>query len=157
MKKRITITVIVLVVMVFFIIPLTKAIFKNAATTAGTLTAATWSVELNQTGLSDSVTLISGVDTQTYTLKVRNDSEVDIVYDIEISNVPSGVKIKIDQDVNYETPDANNKITFTDAGSIAYSVNGTENTHTLTFTSEVGTAVVSNRQLTVKVIAKQDI
>ena len=156
-KNKIIAVCFVLVGMAFLVIPFTRAIFKSLGGTTKTVTTAAWSVSLNQTGLSDSVSIVSGVDTQTYTLKVRSNSEVDVVYDIEIENVPAGVKIKLDQRLDYETPDSNNKITFTDAGTLSYSSQGGENTHILTFASDVGTAAVSNRQLTVNVIAQQDI
>ncbi len=154
MKKRIIIVAVVLGI-AFFVIPLTRAIFKSSGSSTKTLSTATWEVSLNQTGLSDSVTLISGVDTQTYTLKVRSDSEVDAVYAIEIGNIPTGVKIKLDSNQNFEAPDVNNKITFNNAGTLLYSPQGSENTHTLTFMSETGTAAVSNRTLTVNVIIQQ--
>ena len=156
MKKRYLIYIcFVFVMVVFLVIPLTKAIFKSQAASTGAVTTAEWDVSLTQISETNNVTLISGTDTQVYSLKVSSESEVDVIYAIEIGNVPAGVKIKLDQRQNYETPDANNKITFSNAGSIVYSPQGGENTHILTFTSESGTPVVSNRQLTVKVIVQQ--
>ncbi len=156
MKKRILLYIYFILIMVIFLaMPLTRAIFKNTASSTKSATTAEWSVSLAQVSETNNVTLVSGTDTQVYSLKVSSESEVDVTYAIEIGNVPSGVKIKLDQRQNYETPDVNNKITFSNAGSIVYSPQGGENTHILTFTSESGTPVVSNIPLTVKVIAQQ--
>ena len=158
MKKRNLLLIsIVFVASIFLVVPFTKAIFKSISSSTETIDTAEWNVSLTQMSETNNVTLISGVDTQVYSLKVSSESEVNVVYAIEIGNVPAGVKIKLDDRQNYETPDANNKIVFSNAGSITYSLLGGENTHVLTFTSDPGTAVVSNRQLTVKVIAQQDI
>jgi hypothetical protein len=152
-RNKIIICLSILIVVSIFI-PLSVAIFKTTANTSGTLSTAAWDVSLNQTGINNNITLISGVDTQTFTLKVRSNSEVDAIYSIEVGNIPSGVEIKLDNG-NFVTP-TNNKITFTNAGTILYSSNNKENTHTLTFRSNIGTATVSNRSLTVDVIIEQE-
>ena len=156
-KRSFIITSFIFMVVALLVIPFSKAIFKSSAGATKTINAAAWDVSLTQMSATNNVTLVSGTGTQTYSLKVSSESEVDVIYAIVVENVPSGVKIKLDDRQNYETPDANNKITFSNAGSITYSPQGGENTHVLTFTSDPGTQVVSNRQLTVKVIAKQDI
>ena len=145
------------VVAIFLLVPLSNAVYKRLATSAKSVSASEWSVTLTQMSANNNVTLVSGSGTQTYSLKVRSESEVNVIYDIEIGNIPAGVKIKLDQNQNYETPDQNNKIIFTDAGSIAYSSQGGEQTHVLTFTTAPGTQLVYNRQLTVKVIAQQEL
>lgn len=156
MKKRILLYIYFILIMVIFLaMPLTRAIYKSSSSSSKTATTAEWNVSLTQVSATNNVTLISGTDTQVYSLKVSSESEVDVTYAIEIGNIPSGVKIKLDQRQNYETPDSNNKITFSNAGTIVYSPQGGENTHTLTFTSDPGTQVASNIQLAVKVIAQQ--
>ena len=155
MNKKNVIIAIVIIGIVSLFIPLTSAIFKSSGNSEKAISAASWEVSLNQTGLSDSVTLIAGVDTQTYTLKVRSNSEVDATYAVEIGNVPTGVKIKLGENGEYKSPDANGKILFPNAGTILYSSQQKENTHTLYFTSEAGTTPVSNRTFTVHVIIQQ--
>lgn len=145
----------IFLMIVVLLVPLTSSILKNSASSTGSATTAEWNVSLTRLSETNNVTLISGTNTQTYSLKVSSESEVDVTYAIEISNVPSGVKIKLDQRQIYETPDVNNKITFSNAGSILYSSQGGENTHILTFTSDPGTQVASNIELGVKVIAQQ--
>ena len=158
MKKRFLVYLcFACVVTIFLLVPLSTAIYKRLATSARSVTTSEWSVTLTPLSSSNNVTLVSGEGTQTYSLKVRSESEVNVVYDIEIGNIPAGVKIKLDDNQNYQTPDANNKIVFTDAGSIAYSSQGGEQTHVLTFTSDPGTQLVYNRQLSVKVIAQQEV
>lgn len=156
MKQRYLVYIcLVFIMAIFLVIPLTRAVLKSSAVSSKTATAAEWNVSLTQVSTTNNVTLISGTDTQVYSLKVSSESEVAVTYAIEIGNIPSGVKIKLDQRQNYETPDSNNKITFSNAGTIVYSPQGGENTHTLTFTSDPGTQVASNIQLAVKVIVQQ--
>lgn len=140
-------------IMGLLLIPLSNAIFNSSANSSKTLTTAAWSVSLNQTGISNDISIISGVDTQDFTLKVRSNSEVDAKYSIVIGNIPSGVEISLDGGT-YATP-SNGTITFTNAGTILYSSNNKENTHTLTFRSNTGTLPVTNRELTVDVIVEQ--
>lgn len=156
-KNNLVVICLVIAIVMVLVIPFSKAVFKSLGNSTSTIATADWDVSLNQTGLSDEVVLTSGVDTQTYTLKVRSNSEVNVEYAIEIGNVPSGVKIKLDERANYESPDENNVVRFSDAGTILYSSEEKENTHVLTFTSEVGTSAVADRQLTVKVIVQQEI
>ena len=152
-KKHTIIVGLFIGIMGLLLIPLSNAIFNSSANTSKSLTTAAWSVSLNQTGISNNVSIVSGVDTQDFTLKVRSNSEVDAKYAIVIGNIPTGVEISLDGG-NYETP-SSGTITFTNAGTIFYSSNNKENTHTLTFKSNTGTTPVSNRELTVDVIIEQ--
>ena len=140
---------------IFFAVPFSKAIYKSLISSNGTLTTAVWDVSLNQTGVNNNISLVAGGNTQEYTLNVRSNSEVDAIYSIEVGNVPSGVEIKL-YNGNFVSP-TNNKITFTNAGTILYSSNNKENTHTLTFRSSSQASAVSNRELTVDVIIEQEL
>ena len=152
-KKNKIIICLSIMIAVFLFIPLSVAVFKITAGTSETFTAAVWNVSLNQTGIDNNVTLTVGEDTEEYTLKVRSNSEVDAVYTIEVGNIPSGVEVKLDSG-SYVTP-TNNKVTFTNAGTILYSSNNKENTHTLTFKSSSGVTPVSNQSVTVDVTIQQ--
>lgn len=152
-KKHTIIVGLSIGIMGLLLIPFSNAIFNSSANSSKTLTTAAWSVSLNQTEISNDISIISGVDTQDFTLKVRSNSEVDAKYSIVIGNIPSGVEISLDGGT-YATP-SNGTITFANAGTILYSSNNKENTHTLTFRSNTGTTPVTNRELTVDVIVEQ--
>ena len=152
MKKKI-ILAIVIIGIVSLIIPFTKAKFKSSTAVNKQLATATWDVSLNQTGINNNITLVAGGASQSYTLKVRSDSEVDVVYSIVIGNIPSGVQASING-TDYQTP-VDGTVTFTNAGAILYSSQNKENTHTIYLKSSSGTASISNRQLTVDVVVKQ--
>ena len=154
-KKKILILILIFISLVFvsLSVPFSKAIFKSLGSSTSNMTASKWEVSLNQTGINNNVSLVSGVGTEDFTLKVRSNSEVDAKYSIVIGNIPSGVEISLDGG-NYATP-TDGTITFTNAGTILYSSNNKEKTHTLTFRTGTGTSTVSNRELTVDVIIEQ--
>ena len=55
--------------------------------------------------------MVIGNTTQTYIVKVTSQSETQAAYSIVLSNVPSYLHAKLDNDVNYQNP-VNNTITF---------------------------------------------
>ena len=135
-----------------FCIPSSLGIYKRSTTTVETLNLADWSVDLDQTGVTGSVQIIEG-DTNggTYTLNVVSDSEVDVIYDIIVSNIPTGVQVKLD--TGAYAPE-NSSVTFSNAGIILYSGSRT-NTHTLTFRGVSGASFVNNQEVTINVVAEQ--
>lgn len=154
MKKRTIILIILIIgVIASLVIPMSRALFKNKATSNANLLSAVWNVSLNQTGIDNSISVVSGLNSQTYTLKVRSNSEVDAKYSIVIGNISNGVEVSLDG-VNYQTP-TNGTVTFTNAGTILYSSANKENTHTIYFRATSGAELVSNRRLTVDVIMEQ--
>ena len=153
MKKNYMTLIIVATVVVCLVIPFSIAVFKRLTNSNMNITTASWSVSLNQTGISDSVYVVTGATPTTYTLKVVNESEVDVTYDVVINNIPTGVQVSIDGET-YETP-TNGSITFTDAGTIAYSSQGSEDTKLIYFTAPSGTTLVQNASITIDVIVSQ--
>lgn len=143
MKKKIII--ILLIVGINSSVLFTHALYRNTVTGNGTLSAASWSV--SSTGGSSSIVLTTG-STQTYTLSVSSNSQVDVGYSIELTNVPNGVQVKLDSG-SYVTA-SNNKVTFNNAGNLLYG-GTTSRTHTLTFTSPISQAEVSNQNVSVNV------
>ncbi len=132
----------------------TLGIYKNSATTQGVVNTAAWDVALNQTNISPNVTAtIGSVNGSDYTLKLVNDSEVNVSYSITISNIPSGVDVKINGG-NYLTP-SNGTVTIANAGTINYTGSPVEVTRTLTFRASNGATAVSNQQVTIDVDFKQ--
>lgn len=136
------------------IMPSTFSIFKSDATATKILALASWSVSLNQNGVNDELEIIAdNTSTASYTLNVTSASEVSVKYSVVLSNLPAGVTVSIDGG-NF-MPQQSNTITFSDIGTILYSDSVKTKTHTLTFKSAVGGAVVSDHEVDIDVIARQ--
>ena len=154
-SKKLEIALLIYLLAVFCI-PSSLGIFKRAASASSSVTAATWSVELDQTGISPNVTTTIGDANGTnYTLRLVNNSEVDVTYSITISNIPSGVDVKINGG-SYQTP-TNGTVTINNAGTINYTGSPEEVTRTLTFKANSGATVVNAQQVTIDVDFKQTI
>ena len=152
-SKNIELIVLVYLLSVFCI-PSSLGLLKRHTDTTGLVSAASWNVSLNQTGISNTLSIANDGSTGTYTLKVVSDSEVDTEYSIIISNIPSGVDVKIDTENNYRTP-VNGVVTIDPAGIINYTGSSEEVTRTLTFRANNGATAVSNQTITVDVVFKQ--
>ena len=93
-----------------------------------------------------------GVTDTTYTLNVKSLSEVDVKYDIVISNLPTGIEVSLNGVDFYQA--SNGRIVINNAGIILYSGSRT-NTHTLTFRGVSGASFVNNQEVTINVVAEQ--
>ena len=155
MKKRLLILIcFVFLVSIFLVVPFSKAIFKSVGSTTGSATAADWDVAIDQTGISSSVsTTIGSANGTDYTLKLVSNSEVDVVYSITISNIPSGVDVKLNGG-SFQTP-SNGTYTFSNAGTINYTGSQEEVTRTITFKANNGASAVNAQQVTISVDFKQ--
>ena len=138
-----------------FAVPGSFAIYRSDIDGDNNVVSAEWNVSLQQTGVNNNLTIIPGSVSATYTLNVRSQSEVDVQYDIVISNLSSGVEVSING-VNF-TPESSGVVTFSNAGTILHNASNDNktNTHTLTFRAANGATYVNNRVVTVNVIAKQ--
>ncbi len=127
--------------------------YKSSRVGYGSGDLAEWNVTLEQNGIVNSLTIIPGMRTDSYTLNVKSLSEVDIKYDVIISNLPSGVNVTIDN----KNPDLTsaNTLTFNNVGTILYNTNDNRNTHTLVFTATNNATFVNNQNVSINVIAKQ--
>ncbi len=153
MGKKIKI-VVILFILALFIVRSSFALFRGSLASTTAITAAEWNVTLEQTGVNNNLTIIPGLANATYTLNVKSLSDVDINYDVVISNLTSGIEISLDG-VNF-TPANNGTVTFTNVGTIPYnSANNGIDSKTLTFRGANGATLVNNRTVTVNVIAKQ--
>ena len=153
-KSKLLIFVCILMVFVFLVIPLSRAIFKSISGGTGTISTAAWDVAIDQTGLSSSVITAKGDANGTdFTLKLVSESEVDVTYSITISNIPSNVDVKLNGGT-FQTP-TNGTITFTDAGTINYTGSPVEVTRTITFKANGSATLVNAQQVTVSVDFKQ--
>ena len=146
--------VILLYLLLSFSVPSSLGIYKRSTESTDLITTATWSVALDQTGISSNVTATVGdANGSNYTLRLVNDSEVDVTYSITISNIPSGVDVKINGG-SFITP-TNGTVTINNAGTINYTGSTEEVTRTLTFKANNGAATVNNQQVTIDVDFKQ--
>lgn len=142
--------------LLFFCIPSSLGIYRGTNSTASSVDAAIWQVSLNQNGISGNVSVTEGSSNGAdYVLKLVSDSEVDVAYSITVSNIPSGVVVKLNGDSSYTTP-TNGTATFTNAGVINYTGQSEEVTRTLTFKANGGTSSVSNQQVTIDVDFRQN-
>ena len=133
---------------------ITFSIFIRDLTGSGVVATAQWNVSLDQSGVNNRLSVVSGrIDsTASYTLNIENNSEVDVVYSIVIDNLPSGITILLD---NVESiGETNNKVIFGDVGTI----NASDTvTHTLTFRAESGSSFINNKEVDINVITRQTI
>ena len=130
------------------------AIYKNSSVTNVVTTAAIWDVTLNSNN-NNTLSIVPDPDgsTATYTLNVTSQSEVDIIYNIVIDDIPSGVSVQLD---NGNFMQGNNgKVIFGNAGTILYSDSSKTKTHTLTFKAAQGTPYTANEELDINVVTRQ--
>ena len=148
-----TIEMVILVYLLsVFCIPSSLGIYKNSSSSTKTIDAADWNVSLNQSGVSGTVQITEGdAIGGTYTLNVASSSEVDVTYDIIISNIPNGVQVKLG---NGLFQPQSSTVTFSNAGTISYGAGS--NTHTLTFKANNGATIVNNQQVNIDVDFKQN-
>ncbi len=153
-KKNIIFLIVFMIPVFLLCIYTVFAIFRNETAGNANLQLAKWEVEVESP--DSELNLVSGVTNQTYTLKVKNLSDVDIDYKIVISGLPDGVKVRLDDSLTFQAP-TDGVITFDDAEkmSILYSDSTKEKTHTLEFKSEVETREIRNKEINIDVVAKQ--
>lgn len=155
MKKIMPIPIIISILVIFFIIPMSYAIYRSYSTGGGNIATASWNVSLNQNNVNNNLTIIPGENgtTASYTINITSNSEVDVIYSIVIENLPSGVSISLD-DGSFVTAN-NNKVVFTDVGTILYSDANKNKSHVITIKANSNTQYVNNQEIDVNVIARQ--
>ena len=92
-----------LALFLLFSVSATYSIFRKSDSGVGTIVAADWDVSLNQTGIDNRLEVIPGLLNSSYTVKVNSHSEVDVVYNIIVSNIPNNVQVKLDNGT-FQTP-----------------------------------------------------
>ena len=146
--------IIVISIIALIVIPSTYAVFKSTSNHNGIIALAEWSVTLNSTDNDHLVIVPNPINTTaSYTITITNTSEVDITYDIVISNLPSGVSVALDE----RTPilEDNNTVVISNAGTLSYVPNNNTKSHTLIFSAGSSTDYVTNKRVNIDVIAKQ--
>ena len=139
------------------LIPVTYAVSKKGTFGLGAVSLATWSVDLNQSNVNNQLSIISAPNEviASYTVNVNSVSDVSIVYSIVVNNVPSGVSLYLDNE-NFEQEN-NNKVIFSNVGTIPYNAPNKSRQHTIYFKAGTNTTYVNNNEVDVDVIAKQQI
>ena len=116
------------------------ALFKRSANVSTPLTAASWNVSVSSNS-SSIMQLIPDSGSISYNITVTSSSEVDTDYSIIVSNIPSGVQVKLDAG-NFEP--YSSTVTFPNVGTILYGAQPNSVAHTLTFRANAGAAFVNN-------------
>lgn len=155
MKKKIIkpLLLIIGISLIFYAIR-TFALLRSSTQGIGSIDTAKWSVTRNQSQSGDSIEVIPGISTDSYTLTVESDSEVDVIYSIIISNLPTGVEVDLDNSGNYRTP-TSGTIRINSAGTINYNDSTKTKTHTLTFRATNGATLVTDQSINIDVEFKQ--
>lgn len=149
-----TFQIIILIYLLFsFCVPSTLGILKRRTISSSSVSTALWDVSITP-DINNSLQLTPNGSDGSYTLTVTNDSEVDVEYQIVVSNIPSGVQVKLDN--GYYQQQAST-VTFDNAGTIDYDDNDGYATHTLYFRANSGATTVNNQSVTVDVIFKQNL
>ena len=135
----------------------TFALMRNSTSGNGSLDAATWSVTRNHSQSGDSIEIYPGGATDSYTLTVQSNSEVDVLYKILISNLPAGVQVDIDN-TGYLPPDANGNLTIENANTVInYNDAVKTKNHILTFKAAAGASLVTDQEIDIDVEFRQDV
>ena len=158
MKKRITKTLILCIVIIIVSYAVhTFALMRSSNNISGSVDAATWSVTRSHSQSGDSINVYKGGATDSYTLTVQSNSQVDVLYKIIISNLPSGVEVDIDN-TGYLTPTASGTLTIENANTVInYGDSTKTKTHILTFRATNGAQLVTNQKIDIDVEFRQGI
>lgn len=128
----------------------TFALYRNSKSSSGSIETATWSVTRSQSQSGDSIDVVVGGDTDTYSLTVQSNSEVDVKYKIIISNLPTGIEVDLDN-TGYLTP-SNGSLTIQNNNTVInYNDVSKTKTHTLTFRAVSGASLVTNQEIDIDV------
>lgn len=156
MKKVKTINIIIIIGIIYvFVVPFSFALYKNMFIASGNLISSDWNVSLNQNGVNNYISIVPDPNgtSASYNLNVTSNSEVDVIYSIIVDDLPSGVSVKLDNGSFIQ--ETNNKVIFSDVGTILYSDSNKTKTHTLTFIASQSTQYVSEKEINVDVLARQ--
>ena len=146
--------IIMIVAFLLIVIPFSYALLRSINNANGNLVAATWNVTVNESGNNYMSIAASPMDIEaSYTIDVTSQSQVDMIYSIVIDGLPSGVCVSIDNGEFVQ--ETNNKVTFSNVGTIAYSDTNKTKSHTLTFKATSSSNVVNEKEVDINVIARQ--
>ena len=155
MRKKILTLIILVLVLSFFVIKGSYALYKNVINPSADIAAATWSVTLNQSGVNNNLAVVAGDENSTasYTVNITSTSQVDVIYSIVIEDIPEGVKVKLD-DGEYQTP-INGQVIYTDVSTINYTDVNKTKSHILTFKAESTATAALQEEININVVTRQ--
>lgn len=150
------ILIIILTLFCIISIPYSLGLLKSNVNSSATLDTALWSVSVDSNS-NRSLNLMPNAGAAQFTIVLTSNSEVDTEYSIIVSNIPSGVDVKLDNG-NFESPASNSDtVTFSNVGTIIYDEGNNEKTHVLTFRANADAVIVSNQRVNIDVEFKQSI
>lgn len=155
-KERIIIFVVVyLIFLSFYFSVNTLAKYTGTVSGTGDTQVAKWEVSATSNSAS-TMNIIAGNDTASYEIKVTSTSEVGCGYSIVLSNVPTGVQVKLD-DKAPVTVGNDKTVTFDRCGHFDANRPGVVNTHTLVLKADITIPPVSNNAMSIDVSFVQDV
>ena len=154
MKKKMIIMSVILIAL-SFVIPFSYALLKKISSGNGTLVAATWNVVLDQSAVSNHLSIVSGDSTSSasYVVNIKSTSQVDVVYSIIVEDLEPGISVSLDGGT--PQPVTDNKVIFNEIGTINYTGQEESVSHTLTFTAAANASPLTEQEVNVNVIARQ--
>ena len=119
----------------------------------GEVQVAKW--EVSSTSESNSMmNIVAGNTENTYEIKVTSTSDVGCTYSIVLSNIPSGLKIKLN-DGSFEEITSGTKA-YSNIGHFDAGSSGIINTYTLTMKADLPVTEVANQVVDIDVVFVQD-
>lgn len=153
-KKYITFLILYFVLFTSYFSVVTLSKYVGTISDSGTKTIAKWEVSTDTSdNESDTLDMVVGNTTQSYTLKVTSTSETKAIYSIVLSNVPNEIQVKLDNGT-YQTP-TNNVINFNNVGYINANAETRTITHTLTFNVPIDSNTINANEINIDVIFNQ--
>ena len=154
--KKIGFLIVFIGIISFFVVPYSFAIYRKSTNGHGIITSATWNVYLTQNGVADHLSVVAGTEgtTASYTLNITSNSQVDVVYTIEITGLSRDVSVSADGGITF-VKENNGQVTFTDIGTINYVNGGNTVAKTLIFKAASTAEFVNNKAVDINVIARQ--
>ena len=132
----------------------TLAKYTGTVSGTGETQVAKWEVSATPNSNSP-MNIIAGNENASYKITVTSTSEVGCDYSISLSNVPTGVMVKLD-DEDPVTVGNDKKVTFTNCGEFSANTQGQQRIHTLELKAGIDITPVSNNEMNVDVSFVQD-
>ena len=149
--------IIVILLFITFFVPVTYATYRRVVLGNASLGLARWSVSLNQSAVNEYLSVIpdpNGV-AASYTVNITSVSDVNVVYSIVIDNLPTGVSVALDNGTYVQ--ENNHEVVFNNVSTILYNAQNKSKSHTLSFKASSSTQYVTNTEVDIDVIVKQQL
>ena len=157
-KKFVSFLLIYFVFLTFYSSVITLSKYVGTITGSANSTIAKWeaSTDTSENGSNTlNMTIGDDVTNTSYILKITSTSEVKAIYSIVLSNVPSSIKVKLDNGP-LNTP-INNTVEFNNVGYINADADNENKTkrHTLTFNAPLDIDEINNSVIDIDVLFEQ--